>query len=281
MSRENVFSCLKRIEKQRHGTFCLTTGKYAFYAADFGLWGRDVFQVLAINARSQLMTKQEVRAWIEEIGVIAAVRERSMESALYAGDTVARSGIPTVEIATTVPQFTTVISHLAKTVPGIVVGAGSVTQPETARLCLDAGAQFLTSDGFHPAVSEFAAQHAVVIIPGALTPTEVINAWEAPADFVKVVPCAQLGGPPFIASLHAMFPHIPLVASGGVDQQSASKLIIAGAIAIGVGRELLPKDAVQLRQTARIGELARRFLDFVKSGRAHLEAYKRQSTRVG
>jgi 2-dehydro-3-deoxyphosphogluconate aldolase / (4S)-4-hydroxy-2-oxoglutarate aldolase len=227
------------------------------------------------------MTKQEVRAWIEEIGIIAAVRERSMDNALYAGDVIARSGIPVVEIATTVPQFTTVISHLAKSVPGIVVGAGSVTHPEIALRSLDAGAQFLTSDGFHPVVSEFAAQKGVVIIPGALTPTEVISAWEAPADFVKVVPCAQLGGPPYIASLHAMFPHIPLVASGGVDQQSASKLIIAGAVAIGVGRELLPREAIQLHQTARIGELARRFLDFVKSGRSHLEAYKRQATQAG
>ena len=222
------------------------------------------------------MTKQEVRAWIEETGVIAAVRVRSMENALFAAQVLAQSGIPVIEIALTVPQAMTVISRLAKSVPGIVVGAGSVTQPEAARQCLDAGAQFLTSDGFHPAVIEFGAKQNVVTIPGALTPTEVINAWETNADFVKVVPCAQLGGPTYIGSLHAMFPHIPLIASGGVDQQSASKLILGGAIAIGVGRELVPKEAIRLRQSARIGELARRFLDFVKSGRAHLAAYTRQ-----
>jgi 2-dehydro-3-deoxyphosphogluconate aldolase/(4S)-4-hydroxy-2-oxoglutarate aldolase len=118
----------------------------------------------------------------------------------------------------------------------------------------------------------------VVVIPGTLTPTEVISAWETKSDFVKVVPCAQIGGPTYIGSLHVMFPHIPLIASGGVDQQSASKLILAGAIAIGVGRELIPKEAIRLRQSARIGELARRFLDFVKSGRAHLAAYTRQSS---
>lgn len=224
------------------------------------------------------MTKQEVRAWIEETGIIAAVRERSTENALYAAETVALSGIPVVEIALTVPQATTVISHLMKSVRGIVVGAGSVTNAESARQSLDAGAQFLTSDGFHPPVTEFAAKNGVVVIPGTLTPTEVITAWETNSDFIKVVPCAQLGGEVYIASLHVMFPHIPLIASGGVDQQSASKLIQAGAIALGIGRELLPREAVRLHQSARIGELARRFLDFVKSGRAHLAARTRMSS---
>jgi 2-dehydro-3-deoxyphosphogluconate aldolase / (4S)-4-hydroxy-2-oxoglutarate aldolase len=116
------------------------------------------------------------------------------------------------------------------------------------------------------------------VIPGTLTPTEVISAWETNSDFVKVVPCAQLGGPAYIGSLHEMFPNIPLIASGGVDQQSASKLILAGAIAIGVGRELIPQEAIRNRQSARIGELARRFLDFVKSGRAHLAAYTKRSS---
>jgi 2-dehydro-3-deoxyphosphogluconate aldolase / (4S)-4-hydroxy-2-oxoglutarate aldolase len=225
------------------------------------------------------MTKQEVRAWIEDTGVIAAVRERSKENALFAAEAVVQGGIPVVEIALTVPQAMMVISQLAKSVPGIVVGAGSVTKPDAARQSLEAGAQFLTSDGFHPPVVEFAAKQGVVVIPGALTPTEVIIAWETNSDFVKVVPCAQLGGPTYIGSLHAMFPHIPLIASGGVDQQSASKLILAGAIALGVGRELIPREAVQLRQSARIGELARRFLDFVKSGKAHLSAYTRRSSQ--
>ena len=230
-------------------------------------------------SRGEFMTKQEVRAWIEETGVIAAIRVRSMENALFAAQVLAESGIPVVEIALTVPQAATVISHLAKSVPGIVVGAGSVTQPEAARQCLDAGAQFLTSDGFHPAVIEFGAKQNVVTIPGALTPTEVINAWETNADFVKVVPCSQLGGPAYIESLHVMFPNIPLIASGGVDQQTASKMILAGAIGIGVGRELIPREAIRLHQSARIGELARRFLDFVKSGKAHLAAHTRRASQ--
>jgi len=225
------------------------------------------------------MTKQEVRAWIEDTGVIAAVRERKREDALFAADAVAQSGIPVVEIALTTPQALAIISHLVKSVPGIIVGAGSVTTPEAAQHSLDAGAHFLTSDGFHPAVISFGFSKGVVTIPGALTPTEVIGAWETNSDFVKVVPCAQLGGPAYIASLHVMFPHIPLIASGGVDQQSASKLILAGAIGLGIGRELIPREAVRMRQTARIGELARRFLDFVKSGKAHLAAHTLRPTQ--
>ena len=145
---------------------------------------------------------------------------------------------------------------------------------ETARQCLDAGAQFLTSDGLHPAVIEFAAQEEIVGVPGALTPTEVIAAWEACSDFVKVVPCVQIGGEAYIRSLHRMFPHIPLIASGGVNQQNASNFVLAGAIALGIGRELIPAEAIRLRQADRIGELARRFLGFVKAGRDHLAARK-------
>jgi len=218
--------------------------------------------------------KYEVRASIEETGIIAAVRVYSADDALFAAEAVASSGIPVVEITLTVPQATKVISQLLKSMPNIVVGAGGVTHAAVALQCLDAGAQFLTSDGLHPEVIELAAKHGVVVIPGALTPTEVIAAWGASSDFVKVVPCAQIGGETYIGSLSRMYPHIPLIASGGVNQQNASKFILAGAIALGVGRELIPADAIRLRQSDRIGELARRFLGFVKSGRDHLAARK-------
>ena len=220
------------------------------------------------------MKKYEVRASIEEIGIIAAIRVYSAEDALFAAHAVAGSGIPVVEITLTVPQATKVISQLLKSMPNIVVGAGGVTNATVALQCLDAGARFLTSDGLHPEVIELAANKEVVVIPGALTPTEVIAAWEARSDFVKVVPCAQIGGETYIGSLSRMYPHIPLIASGGVTQQNASKFILAGAIALGVGRELIPPDAIRLRQPERIGELARRFVGFVKSGRDHLAARK-------
>jgi 2-dehydro-3-deoxyphosphogluconate aldolase/(4S)-4-hydroxy-2-oxoglutarate aldolase len=159
----------------------------------------------------------------------------------------------------------------------MVVGAGGVTHASSALKCLEAGAQFLTCDGLHPAVIEFAVNQSIVVVPGTLTPTEVINAWGADADFVKVVPCAQIGGESYIGSLHSMFPHIPLIASGGVNQQNASNFIVAGAVAVGVGRELISPDAIRRRQQDRIGELARRFLGFVKAGRDHLAARTRRT----
>ena len=129
---------------------------------------------------------------------------------------------------------------MVKKTPHIVVGAGGVTDTAIARQCLDAGAQFLTSDGLHPGVVEFAVKQSVIVFPGALTPTEVMTAWEEHSDFVKVVPCVQIGGENYIGSLHKMFPHIPLIAAGGVSLKNASKFIFAGATALDIGSELLP-----------------------------------------
>jgi 2-dehydro-3-deoxyphosphogluconate aldolase / (4S)-4-hydroxy-2-oxoglutarate aldolase len=223
----------------------------------------------------------EVRSWFEETGIIAAMRVDSAEDALFAAQAVVGGGIVVVEIPLTVPEAVKVIAQLATSTPPIVVGAGGVTNLATAQRCLDAGAQFLTCDGLRPAVVKFASEQDVVAIPGALTPTEVIIAWEANSDFVKVVPCAHIGGETYIGSLHSMFPQIPLIASGGVNQQNASNFILAGAVAIGVGRELIPPDAIRRRQHDRIGELARRFLGFVKAGRDHLAARARMSTGPG
>jgi 2-dehydro-3-deoxyphosphogluconate aldolase/(4S)-4-hydroxy-2-oxoglutarate aldolase len=222
--------------------------------------------------------KFEVRGWFEDTGIVAAVRVNSTEDAIFAARSVVAGGIVVIEIPLTVPQAMKVINQLAKITPSIVVGAGGVTDPATAQACLDAGAQFLTCDGLLPDVIEFAAKQEVVAFPGALTPTEVITAWGAKSDFVKVVPCAHIGGEAYIASLHQMFPKIPLIASGGVNQLNASNFILAGAVALGVGRELIPSDAIRRRQEDRIGELARRFRGFVKAGRDHLAARARRTS---
>lgn len=218
------------------------------------------------------MKKHEVRAWIEEIGVIPAVRVRSPEDAVFAVNAIAQGGIPIAEITLTVPGAIKLISQLRKENPHMVVGAGGVMDETAAQQSLDAGAQFLTSDGLHREVVEFAQLHDMVVFPGALTPTEVITAWQGGCDFVKVVPCAQLGGDTYIRSLHRMFPHLPLIAAGGINQQTASQYIVAGAVALGIGGELIPQDAIRGRQVDRIAELARRFVGFVKSGREHLLA---------
>lgn len=213
------------------------------------------------------MNKQAVRSRIEEVGIIPAVRAFSAEDALFAAEAVSRGGIPIVEVSLTVPEAYKVISHLVQNAPDLIVGAGSVLDVETARRCLDAGAQFLTSDGLDPETVKFAVKADAVVIPGTLTPTDVIAAWKLGSDLVKVVPCGQVGGDSYIRALKAMFPNVPLIAAGGVNQQTASNFILAGAVALGIGEELIPREAIRLRQPDRIAELARRFTGFVNNAR--------------
>ena len=213
------------------------------------------------------MRKQEVRARIEEVGIIPAVRVSSAEDACFAAETVNRGGIPVAEITVTVPGALDVISDLSRRIPEMVVGAGTVLDIEVAKRSLDAGAKFLTSPGLVLEVAEFAAKNDVAVFPGALTPTEVITAWKAGADLVKVFPCAQVGGDSYIRALKAPLPQVPLIASGGVNQQTALNFLLAGAAALGIGGELIPREAIRLRQEARILELARRFTKLVKEAR--------------
>ena len=214
------------------------------------------------------MKKADVRARIEEIGIVPGIRVSSPEQAYFAAEMLARAGIPVAEITMTIPGAVDVIAQIAKSHPNLVVGAGTVLDAETAHRCLDAGAKFLTSPGFIPDVVAFALKHGVVVFPGALTPTEVITAWKAGADFVKVFPCAPVGGVHYIKSLKVPLPQIPLIAAGGVNQSTATGFILAGATALGLGTELIPHEALELRQEERISELARRFLAMVKEGRA-------------
>ena len=220
------------------------------------------------------MNKEHVHARIEEVGIIPAVRLHSAEHARYAAQALHRAGIPIAEITMTVPDALKVISNLASELPEIIVGAGTVLDVETAQGCLDAGAKFLTSTGFVAEVVAFARKNGILVIPGALTPSEVIQAWKAGADFIKIFPCGPLGGENYIRALKAPFPQVPMVAAGGVNQQTALGYIVAGASALGVGGELIPKEALEQRQEERVHELARRFLAKVREGRSRLAAAK-------
>jgi len=220
------------------------------------------------------MRKEDVRARLEEIGIIPIIRVSSAEDARFAAEAVASGGIPIVEMAMTVPGACEVISQLVRSAPEMIVGAGSVLSAEMARLCVDAGAEFLTSEGFDQELVEFAVKQGVVVFPGALTPTEIITAWKAAADFVKVFPCAEIGGDTYIRALKAALPQVPLIAAGGVTQLTAGNLILAGAAALGVGRELVPKEAIQQRRAGWVRELARRFLGLVRDARSQTAAWK-------
>ncbi len=216
------------------------------------------------------MKKAEVCERIKELGIIPAIRVSSAEDAHFAADSVAKGGIPIVEITMTVPEAVELISHLVLHHQKMIVGAGTVLDTETARRCVDAGAGFLTAPGFNAAIVEFAAKADVAVLPGALTPTEVVTAWSAGSDFVKVFPCAQVGSDKYIRALKTALPQIPLIAAGGVNQQTAASFILAGAAAIGVGTELIPTTAIQMREAERIQELAHRFIGFVNEARRRL-----------
>jgi 2-dehydro-3-deoxyphosphogluconate aldolase/(4S)-4-hydroxy-2-oxoglutarate aldolase len=214
------------------------------------------------------MTKQEVVARIKEIGILPSVRLSSAEDAVFAAEAVASGGIPIVEVTMTVPGAIQAIEELARQNPAILIGAGTVFDVEMARRCLDAGATYLTSPGFDRDVVEFGKKSEVTVIPGALTPTEVLTAWKAGADFVKIFPCSQMGGAHYIAALRGPFPHVPLIAAGGVTQQTAADFIVAGAAAVGIGANLIQPDAIYAREPDWIRLLARRFAKLVKDAQA-------------
>jgi 2-dehydro-3-deoxyphosphogluconate aldolase/(4S)-4-hydroxy-2-oxoglutarate aldolase len=213
------------------------------------------------------LKRDEIRGCIEEIGIIPTIRESSPVDALFAAESVQGGGIPIVEVTMTMPGALKVLLALANSDTDLIVGAGSVLDVEMARHCVDAGAMFLTSAGFDREIVDFAAEQEMVVIPGAMTPTEVMAAWKARPDFIRVCPCSQVGGSSHIRALKEPFPHLPLIAAGGINQQTAADFFRAGASAISLGGGLLPRDAIELRQEKRILELARRFRTIVRQNR--------------
>lgn len=213
------------------------------------------------------MKKKDVRALIEEIGIVPVVRAATPQEARFAAEAVLQGGIPIVEITMTVPGALEVISELVKAIPDLLVGAGTVLNKKLARQCADAGAQFLVTPGFSPPTVAAARKSNLLIMAGALTPTEVMAAWEAGADFVKIFPCCNMGGPGYIKALKGPFPQVPMVPTGGVNLDTAGEYVRAGAAALGVGGELILKQALQERKAEPISELAKRFVQLVKEAR--------------
>jgi 2-dehydro-3-deoxyphosphogluconate aldolase/(4S)-4-hydroxy-2-oxoglutarate aldolase len=217
------------------------------------------------------MKKAEVRGRIEDIGIIPGIRVPTPEHARFAAAAVNSAGIPIVEITMTIPGAIDVIAHLARSLPEMVIGTGTVLNIETAGRCLEAGATFLTSTGLVPEVVEFALKNDVVVFPGAMTPTDLIAGWRMGADFIKIYPCGPLGGPSYIRALKLPFPQVPLIATGGVNQRTAGDFILNGATALGIGSELINPEGLPVMREEQIRELARRYLKIVKAARAQKE----------
>jgi 2-dehydro-3-deoxyphosphogluconate aldolase/(4S)-4-hydroxy-2-oxoglutarate aldolase len=218
------------------------------------------------------MTKTEVRQRIIDIGIIPVVRAQSAESAQAAARAVAAGGICAVEITMTVPGAIELIASLAQSEDGILLGAGTVLDSETARRCLDAGAEFLVSPGFDAETVALAAREGVVMMAGALTPTEVIDAWKAGVDFVKVFPCGNVGGPSYIRALKAALPQIPMVPTGGVNLNTTAAFLEAGSSALGIGGELISAAAMREGDFDAITALARQYVAIVSEVREVMRA---------
>ena len=224
------------------------------------------------------MNKQLVRQRILEIGIIPVVRASSPREAHLAAEAVRKGGIPIVEITMTVPGAVDVIRELAKSAGNdVLIGAGTVLNPTNAQRCLDVGAQFLVSPGFNEPTVALAVRENILMMAGALTPTEIMAAWSAGSDFVQVFPCGQVGGAKYIKALKAPLPQVPLVPTGGVNLATAAEFIEAGAAALGVGGELCQAEALKCGNTELIAENARKFLEIVSAARANLASVRAAS----
>ena len=214
------------------------------------------------------MEKQEVLRRVAEVGVVPVVRADSAEQAMQVIEAVKAGGVDVLEVTMTVPGAVRVIERLADRYGDqIVLGAGTVLDAETARACILAGATFVVSPALNTATIELCRRYSVACMPGALTPTEVVTAWQAGADVVKVFPCGALGGAKYLKSLKAPLPQIEMIPTGGVSLKTAAEFIEAGALALGVGADLVDTKAIRAGEARKVTEAARAYVAAVRAAR--------------
>ena len=220
-----------------------------------------------------MMTSQEILAFITGIGIVPIVRVASADSAVQAVEAIYRGGVRTAEITMTVPGAIRALEQVADRLGDrMILGAGTVLDPETARTCMLAGAQFFVTPALRLSTIEMARRYSKVVFPGALTPTEVLSAWEAGADAVKIFPCGNLGGPKYIKALKGPFPHIAMIPTGGVNLETAGDFLKAGACAIAVGTEMVDAKTIQQGRFDLIEERARQYLACVAQAREEMKS---------
>ena len=219
------------------------------------------------------MTKQQVLAAMLDIGIVPVVRTTSAESAILAIEAIYNGGIRAAEITMTVPGALKALEKVAdKFGDKIVLGAGTVLDPETARICTLAGAEFFVTPALKLATIEMARRYSKVICTGALTPTEVLTAWEAGSDIVKVFPCGAVGGPKYIKALKGPLPQVEMVPTGGVNLETAGEFLKAGACAVAVGGELVDPKLIKAGQYDEMTKLAGQYLAVIAKARAEMKA---------
>jgi 2-dehydro-3-deoxyphosphogluconate aldolase/(4S)-4-hydroxy-2-oxoglutarate aldolase len=215
------------------------------------------------------MTSKEILAFITEVGIVPIVRTSSAESAIQAVEAIYAGGIKAAEITMTVPGAIHALEKVADRFGGkIVLGAGTVLDPETARACMLAGAEFFVTPSLRLSTIEMAKRYSKVICPGALTPTEVLTAWEAGADVVKIFPCGNVGGPKYIKALKGPFPQIEMIPTGGVNLETTGDFLKAGACAVAVGSELVDAKTIKEGRFDIIENRARQYLAAIAKARS-------------
>jgi 2-dehydro-3-deoxyphosphogluconate aldolase/(4S)-4-hydroxy-2-oxoglutarate aldolase len=219
------------------------------------------------------VTKQQILSFITEIGIVPVVRTTSAEAAVKAVEAIYKGGIRAAEITMTVPGAVKALEKVADAFGDrIVLGAGTVLDPETARTCMLAGAEFFVSPNLKISTIEVVKRYSKVALPGALTPTEVLTAWEAGADIVKIFPCGNVGGPKYIKALKAPYPQIEMIPTGGVNFDTAGDFLKAGACAVAVGGELVDGKSIKEGRFDVIEEKARQYLMVIAKARSEMKA---------
>jgi 2-dehydro-3-deoxyphosphogluconate aldolase/(4S)-4-hydroxy-2-oxoglutarate aldolase len=213
------------------------------------------------------MQKSEVLNALREIGLVPVLRAESEEQALTLASAIAAGGVPVLEVTMTVPGAIRVMRRLAEERPDILIGAGTVLDPETARMCILEGAQFVVSPALNVKTIEMCHRYGIAVLPGALTPTEIVTAWEAGADVVKIFPASALGGAKYLKSVKAPLPQVEMIPTGGVSLATAADFLEAGAFALGVGADLVNLKAITEGKPESITENARKYLAIVRQFR--------------
>ena len=210
------------------------------------------------------MDKAVVLKSLQDIGLVPVLRAESVEQALVLAGAIADGGVTVLEITMTVPGAIQVMRKLAEQRPDILIGAGTVLDAETARMCILEGAQFVVSPALNFHTIEMCHRYSIAVLPGALTPTEVVNAWQAGADVVKVFPASALGGAKYLTALKGPLPQVKLIPTGGVSLATARDFLEAGAFALGVGSDLVDAKAVAAGKPEVVTESAKKYLAIVR-----------------
>lgn len=213
------------------------------------------------------MQKAEVLKSLREIGLVPVLRAESETQALALASAIAAGGVTVLEVTMTVPGAIRVMRRLAEERPDILIGAGTVLDAETARMCILEGAQFVVSPALKIPTIEMCHRYGVAVLPGALTPTEIVTAWEAGADVVKIFPASALGGAKYLKSVKAPLPQVEMIPTGGVSLATAAEFLEAGAFALGVGADLVDLKAIAKGTPETITESARKYLAIVREFR--------------